>query len=216
VNRHGGGAALLQDPEVLHRIVSEVRRAVPPEMPVSAKMRLGYNDDSIAEECAQAIADAGACELVVHGRTKAHGYKPPAYWARIADVRAAVSIPVIANGEIWTVADAQRCRAESGCQDLMLGRGMVANPGLALAVLSDRVDADGQPAVPWSDLLPLLDVYWKLICQRAIPKYRAGRMKQWLNYLRKTYPEAEAAFVQVRTVTDTRQVEALLASWLAA
>jgi tRNA-dihydrouridine synthase C len=216
VNRHGGGAALLQDPEVLHRIVSEVRRAVPLDMPVSAKMRLGYNDDSLAEECAQAIADAGACELVVHGRTKAHGYKPPAYWARIADVRAVVSIPVIANGEIWTVADAQRCRAESGCQDLMLGRGMVANPGLALAVVADRVDADGKPAVPWADLLPLLDVYWKLICLRAIPKYRAGRMKQWLNYLRKTYPEAEAAFVQVRTVTDTKQVEALLASWQAA
>jgi len=216
VNRHGGGAALLQEPELLHRIMSEVRRAVPPEMPVSAKMRLGFNDDSLAEDCARALADGGACELVVHARTKANGYRPPAYWDRIADVRAVVSIPVIANGEIWNVDDARRCREASGCDDVMIGRGMVADPGLALAILADQDAAGGQAALPWSVLPPLLDVYWKLICKRVEPRHRAGRMKQWLNYLRKTYPEAEAAFAQVRTVNDTRQVEALLAAWQAA
>ena len=80
VNRHGGGAALLDEPETIFAIVSAVRRAVPVHMPVSAKMRLGFNDDSRAEECAQAIADGGADELVVHARTKAHAYSPPAYW----------------------------------------------------------------------------------------------------------------------------------------
>ncbi|MGC4060914.1 MAG: tRNA-dihydrouridine synthase [Aquabacterium sp.] len=216
VNRHGGGAALLQEPELVHRIVAAVRRAVPPEMPVSAKMRLGFNDDLLAEDCARAIADAGACELVVHGRTKAHGYRPPAYWGRIADVRAAVSIPVIANGEIWTLDDARQCQAESGCDDLMLGRGMVADPGLALTILSGGPAVDDQPFVPWSEMRPLLGVFWQLICGPVIPKYRAGRVKQWLNYLRRTYPEAEAAFAQVRTVNDSRQVEALIASWIGA
>ncbi|MDP3134243.1 MAG: tRNA-dihydrouridine synthase, partial [Burkholderiaceae bacterium] len=82
VNRHGGGSALLDDPELIHRIVSAVRRAVPAAVPVSAKMRLGFNDDHRAEDCALAIEAAGASEIVVHARTKAHGYRPPAYWER--------------------------------------------------------------------------------------------------------------------------------------
>ena len=80
VNRHGGGAALLDEPELVAKIVAAVRRAVPAHMPVSAKMRLGFNDDSRAVECALAIAEAGADELVVHARTKADAYRPPAYW----------------------------------------------------------------------------------------------------------------------------------------
>ena len=103
-------------------------------MTVSAKMRLGFNDAGRALECAQAIAAGGAGELVVHARTRADGYRPPAYWESIAPIRQALAIPVVANGEIWSVADAQRCRALSGCDTLMLGRGMVCDPGLALAI----------------------------------------------------------------------------------
>jgi tRNA-dihydrouridine synthase C len=206
VNRHGGGAALLQEPELVHRIVSEVRRAVPAHIPVSAKMRLGFNDDSLAETCAQAIADGGANELVVHARTKAHGYRPPAYWDRIADVRQAVRIPVVANGEIWTVEDARRCRAASGCEALMLGRGMVAHPGLALAIVLDQSGQgpDDDAVMPWGALAPLMDGFWQLVQKRVEPRARAGRLKQWLNYLRRTYPEAEEAYMRVRTITDSR------------
>ena len=110
VNRHRGGAVLLDEPDLVHAIVAAVRRAVPAHLPVSAKMRLGNQDDSRRLEAARAIADAGACELVVHARTKADGYRPPAYWHRLAQIREEISIPVIANGEIWTLADAQRCR----------------------------------------------------------------------------------------------------------
>lgn len=209
VNRHGGGAMLLQDPESVARIVSAVRRAVPMHLPVSAKMRLGFNDDTRAEECAQAIADAGASEIVVHARTKAHGYRPPAYWERVADVRAAVKIPVIANGEIWTVADALRCRDVSGCKDIMLGRGMVTDPGLAWAV---RGASDGQPdtQVTWQTLRPLLNDFWALVATRVERKHRAGRLKQWLNFLRRRYPEAEAAYAALRTINDA----ALIDAWL--
>ena len=131
VNRHGGGAALLQEPERIAALVAAVRQAVPAHLPVSAKMRLGFHDASLALECAQAMQDGGACEIVVHARTKLDGYRPPAYWEQIPAIRAAVAVPVVANGEIWTVEDAQRCRAVSGCDALMLGRGMVADPGLA-------------------------------------------------------------------------------------
>lgn len=207
VNRHGGGAALLQDPELIHRIVTSVRRSVPAGMPVSAKMRLGYDNDRRAEECALAIADGGASELVVHARTKADGYRPPAYWDRIADVRRAITIPVVANGEIWSVADARRCREASGCQDLMLGRGMVSSPGLALAILADQGHTTDTPTPGWERIMELLQYFWQVNLTHIQPRARAGRIKQWLNYLRRTYPLAEEAYQELRTVNDARFFE---------
>jgi tRNA-dihydrouridine synthase C len=205
VNRHRGGAVLLQEPELIHEIVGAVRRAVPLHIPVTAKMRLGYNDSSQTIECAQAMASAGAARVVVHARTKLDGYKPPAYWELIPAVREALSVPVVANGEIWTVEEFHRCAAVSGCDQIMLGRGIVSNPALALMA------KNGQPQLPWADLQPLFICFWQLIqAQHIMPKHRAGRMKQWLTYLRRTYPEAEALFTQVRTLTEPDDVAAVL------
>ncbi|MCY7315863.1 MAG: tRNA-dihydrouridine synthase [Rubrivivax sp.] len=203
VNRHRGGAVLLDEPELLHRIVAAVRRAVPAHIAVSAKMRLGNRDDSRMLDCAQAIASAGAAELVVHARTKLHGYRPPAYWDRIAVIRTAVAIPVVANGEVWTVADAERCMAESGCDALMLGRGLVADPGLALALR-------GHVAPGWPELLPLLRGYSDLIAPRVAPKHRGGRIKQWLNQLRRRFVPAQAAYDLVRTLHAAEDIDAVL------
>jgi tRNA-dihydrouridine synthase C len=210
VNRHGGGAALLEEPDTIAAIVAAVRRAVPAGMPVSAKMRLGFNDDAKAVDCAQAIAGSGADELVVHARTKLQAYRPPAFWARIADIRAAVNIPVVANGEIWTVEDARLCRQASGCEMLMLGRGAVADPGLALAIRGEG--QGGQAGLPWEALLPLIAQFWQLVCCRIDAHSRAGRLKQWLNFLRRRYPEAEQAYQALRTVNDP----AVITRWLAA
>ncbi len=201
VNLHRGGAVLLDEPELLHRIVRAVRQAVPAGVPVSAKMRLGNADDARMLECAQALAAGGACELVVHGRTKLQGYKPPAYWGSIGRIRQAVAIPVVANGEIWSVADALQCRAESGCQDLMLGRGMVAAPGLAWAIRDPLA-----PPLPWARVQPLLLRYWQRIAGHVAPRHRAGRIKQWLNLMRKHHPEAQAAYDRVRTLNDPEHV----------
>jgi len=202
VNRHGGGAALLDDPPLLSRIVAAVRRAVPATLPVSAKMRLGMHDASRAVECAQALVDGGANELVVHARTRADGYRPPAYWAQIARIREAVRVPVVANGEIWTVADALRCRRESGCDALMLGRGMVSDPGLALAIAAADAGGAAPSALGWAELQPLLAAFWTLVGQRIEPRARAGRLKQWLNYLRRAHPQADVAYAAVRAIND--------------
>lgn len=213
VNRHRGGAVLLDEPEVIAQIVAAVRRAVPAQMPVSAKMRLGYNDASRALECALAIAGSGADELVVHARTKADGYRPPAYWERIREIRDAVGIAVIANGEIWNVEDALRCRELSGCDALMLGRGMVTDPGLALAIRhNDRSlprDANRR-SVSWQALQPQLAAFWQIVNAHLVPAHRAGRLKQWLNFLRRRYPEAEAAYRAVRTINDPALVSRTL------
>ncbi len=212
VNRHGGGAALLDEPELLLKIVAAVRRAVPPDMPVSAKMRLGVYDDARAVECALAIQSGGADELVVHARTKAHAYRPPAYWERIADIRAAVHLPVVANGEIWSVQDALRCRQLSGCDTLMLGRGMVTDPGLALAIRGSVGGNAATAAVTWQTLLPLIHDFWQLVRARLERRQQAGRLKQWLNFLRRRYPQAEVAYQALKTVNDAAAIDA----WLAA
>ena len=205
VNAHRGGAVLLDEPELIAQIVAAVRRAVPRDMPVSAKMRLGYNDSTRALECALAIASGGADEMVVHARTKSDGYRPPAYWERIQEIRDTVRIPVIANGEIWNVEDALRCRALSGCDALMLGRGIVADPGLALAIRArDRgVNPDSaDPYVTWDALFPLLADFWQIVGTRIAPHHHAGRLKQWLNFLRRRYPQAQDAFASIRTIND--------------
>ena len=211
VNRHRGGAVLLNEPELVHAIVAAVRRAVPADVPVSAKMRLGVDDEARLLDCAHAIDSAGASELAVHARTKAHGYRPPAYWESIAQVKEAVRLPVIANGDIWSVADAARCRKVTGCDALMLGRGMVRRPGLALAIARAGVDefdasasySDAAVAVlPWRRVVPLLADFWRDVCGRVERRHRAGRLKQWLNYLRVAYPEAEQAFDALRAVND--------------
>lgn len=211
VNRHGGGAALLKEPETIYAIVAAVRRAVPAHMPVSAKMRLGYLDDSRAVECALAISQGGADELVVHARTKVQGYRPPAYWERIADIRAAVNIPVVANGEIWTVADARRCRDVSGCNTLMIGRGAVVNPGLGLAIKAD-IQQTPTVNVSWTQLLPLVLDFWHIVTTRLDNKAQAGRLKQWLNFLRRHFPEAEVAYQSLKTINNPALVDAWLAT----
>lgn len=216
VNRHGGGAMLLDDPEGLQRIVAAVRRAVPASVPVSAKMRLGTQDDSLAVACAQALADGGADEIVVHARTRAQGYRPPAHWARVADLRAAVRVPLVVNGEIWTVADAQRARQASGCQALMLGRGLVCDPALALAVRhADSGQRGDAPALSDAALAGLVQHYWTGVAGHVAPRHRAGRIKQWLNLLRRRYALAEQAYQHLRVHNDARVFAHELARTLA-
>lgn len=205
VNRHGGGAVLLDTPEIIESIVSNVRRSVPKEIPVSAKMRLGNNDDSRSIECALAIKSGGAEEIVVHARTKEQGYRPPAYWEKIVAIRESVDIPVIANGEIWNTSDAKRCIEVSGCHDIMIGRGAVTNPGLALAIQA-MINNKPTPTYTWEMLIPLISNFWDLMREKLEGRSPAGRLKQWLNFLRRDFPEAEIAYQHVRTMTDPKAI----------
>lgn len=213
VNRHRGGAVLLDEPELLHAIARAVRQALPNGVPLTAKMRLGVDDRSRMLECAQALADGGAARLVVHARTKRDGYKPPAHWHEVARIREAVAVPVVANGEIWTLADALQARRESHGDDLMLGRGAVADPGLPAALRAHDLGLP-PPALAWAALAPSLWSYWQRVQAKVAPKHQAGRVKQWLHYLRRTHPEAEAAYLRLRTVHAPHDFGAQLAAVL--
>ncbi|MFT3736205.1 MAG: tRNA-dihydrouridine synthase family protein [Rhodocyclaceae bacterium] len=211
VNRHRGGAVLLDEPELLYRIAREVSTAVGGRMPFTAKMRLGVEDKSRAVEAAQALVEGGAEMLVVHARTKAEGYKPPAHWPWIARVAEAVPVSVVANGEVWNLEDYRRCQAESGMQDVMVGRGAVADPFLAAhirnaAAGNESRDLDGE----WQALLPVLADFWQAVQRKVEPRHAPGRLKQWLNLLQRTYPQAGQMFQQVRPLRTIAEVDPLL------
>lgn len=199
VNRHRGGAVLLDEPELLHAIVRAVRAAVPAGIPVSAKMRLGVEDRARMLDAARALAEGGAAQLVVHARTKRDGYKPPAHWLEVGRIAEAVDVSVVANGEVWTLQDALQARRESGVQALMLGRGAVADPQLAQRIRTH--DAGGAQDHPqWPPLAPHLLSYWRRVRQAVQPKHQAGRVKQWLHYLRRCHPQAGPIYQQLRTL----------------
>lgn len=210
VNRHGGGAMLLADPELLCRIVRAVRASVPMSIPVTAKMRLGISDPSRAIECAQALVAGGVTSLVVHARTKDDGYRPPAHWAWIAKIADAVPVPVTANGEVWTVDDWRRCRLVSGCRDVMIGRGAVADPYLALRI---KGAMDEKPSTAdWSALLPRVIEYWEKVHTRVLACHAPGRLKLLLSYFGRTWPEAIKLHAEVRTIRDPMVLAGVLAS----
>jgi tRNA-dihydrouridine synthase C len=130
VNRHDGGASLLRDPCRVEAVTGAVRRAVPSHIPVSAKVRLGWSDPDDIVAIARAAEAGGAAWLTVHGRTRVQGYAPPADWVRIGRAREAVSIPVVANGDLRSPEDIGKCHEISGCDRFMIGRGAIERPEL--------------------------------------------------------------------------------------
>lgn len=209
VNRSRGGAILLKEPELLHRIVREVRRAVPAHIPVTAKMRLGYETPDGALDCARALESGGAAQIVVHARTKMDGYKPPAHWEWVARVQDAVAVTVYANGEIWSVEDWRRCRAVCGVDDIMLGRGLVCRPDLARQIAEARAGREPQP-LAWSGVLALLRDFWLQVQAKVPPAYAPGRIKQWVSLMQRNYPEAVTLFAALRREQDCARITALL------
>jgi tRNA-dihydrouridine synthase C len=188
VNRHDGGATLLKDPKRIFEIVSSVRRAVPSALTVSAKIRLGFHDKSQFLEIAHAVESAGASFLTVHARTRDEAYRPPAHWEYIGQIREALKIPVIANGDIWDLQDFKKCREVSGCESFMLGRGLIANPSLAR-----QIQGQGS-ALKWSEMLLFFRDFIDASEKKISPAYALSRSKQWCKQLARTYPEAAKLF----------------------
>lgn len=208
VNRHRGGACLLDEPELLHAITRSVRQAVPAHLVVSAKMRLGVASPERSVETAQALADAGATEIVVHARTKSDMYRHPARWEWIARIREGVSVQVIANGDVWSVEHWRRCQATTGCRDVMLGRGAVADP-----LLARRIAGTHAPDVTpddWPLVSPLIPEFWQRVLAKLAARHAPGRIKHWLGLMSQTYPEAAAIYAGLRPLGDAAAISRLI------
>jgi tRNA-dihydrouridine synthase C len=209
VNRSRGGAVLLKDPEHMYEIIKAVRDAVDSKHPVSAKIRLGFDDDSNSQEIVDAVVSAGASSIAIHARTKRDGYNPPAYWEKIPPLIKNKQIAVVANGEIWQVEDALLCQQRSGCRDLMLGRGALSHPDLAKKIKA-HINNDSYHSLQWEHIL--YHLINSAIHQDPAKdeKYFASRTKQWLGYLKRQYPQAVTVFDEIRRLKAKEDVAAVL------
>lgn len=214
VNRSDGGSVLLREPNRVHDIVKAVREAVSAHIPVTAKIRLGFNDASLLDEIATGVAEAGANELCIHARTRLDGYKPPAYWPQIAPIQKKLDIPIIVNGEIWSPAAARQAQQESGCVDVMLGRSALSRPDLACAIRADQDGQENYTALCWEEVQELIISYIPVPgMENGSRNFTPNRVKQWLNYLRREYPEAEALFQHLKRLKTLEEIKHCLYTW---
>ena len=147
----------------------------------------------------------GATEITVHGRTKADGYRADRInWKKIGEVRERLSIPVIANGEIWHWQDGQDCLSQTGCQDLMVGRGALNIPNLSHVLKSNA------EKMSWCEIQKILQKYANVENEYDSGFYHVARIKQWLRYLNKEYDEANQVFDKIKTCHILRDFQEIL------
>ncbi|MRN39348.1 tRNA-dihydrouridine synthase C [Neisseria sp. N95_16] len=210
VNKHKGGAVLLKEPELIHHIVKTLRSRLPEHIPLTGKMRLGFENTDLALECAAAIAEGGACGLTVHARTKVEGYEPPAHWDWVRKIRDAVSIPVTANGDVFTLEDYLAIKEVSGCDSVMLGRGAVIRPDLARQIKQYEYGETVKPT-DFAEIASWINLFFDLcVAKEANNKYPVARLKQWLGMMKKEFPQAQDLFERVRTLKEADEVKQVL------
>lgn len=203
VNNHRGGSVLLQEPETVYQIIHAVRQAVPTHIPVSAKIRLGYEDTSLTQEIGDAVQSANASWLTIHARTKTQGYKPPAYWELIAPLTKTLQLPIIANGEIWTTEQAKTCQNQANTPHLMLGRGAVTTPDLV-----NLIKNPNDKKLTWQDLLALQIQF--LQGEAKSDSMIVARYKQWLGMLTQGYDEAKSLWEVAKRIKELDEMLNLL------
>lgn len=204
VNGRCGGAYLLQYPDQIHTILESIRKAMPQDVPLTAKMRLGFKDDALALANAQAMESAGVRDICIHARTKIQGYRPPAHWHQIKAIKEEVRIPIIANGEIWNRDDYEACKTASHCEHVMLGRGAVADPELAAAIRGF------ESSDTW--IQRLHDLVWMLdeLVEFGGQSYAHGRIKQWFSFLKMSYEQATPLFESLKTMKEATAIRCYL------
>lgn len=179
VTGRGAGSSLLKDPDLLHQVAKAMVKAV--SVPVTIKMRSGYEDTSRFKENLLAAQESGVSFITLHPRTKVDGYGPPARWDLIAEAKSFLKIPLVGNGDILTVDDALKMLKSTGCDALMIGRGSVINPFIFHKIKAHFAKKDYCPE--WEDLQRYLETYIAEIPPESTPRLKINKMKQLMGFL---------------------------------
>jgi len=182
VTGKGAGSSLLKDPESLYQVAKAMVDAV--AIPVTAKLRSGFNDLSLFKENLLAAQESGIKYLTLHPRTKADGYGPPARWDLIAEAKSLLSIPVVGNGDILTVEDALKMLELTRCDALMIGRGSIINPFIFHEIKARFAGASYQRN--WEDLANYFEVFFSHIPENVPEKNKISKLKQLLSFFFKS------------------------------
>lgn len=177
VSGRGAGAGLLREPAKIGRIFARLSKAL--SVPITGKIRLGWDDDSLNYlEVAKILEDNGAALIAVHGRTKAQAYKGLANWDAIAEIKQAVSIPVIGNGDVTSVADIKRIKHHTGCDGVMIARAAIGNPWIFQRKDTHQVTLAEKAKLIYRHLDLMLDFYGPeqglVLFRKHVVKYVRG------------------------------------------
>ncbi len=204
VTGRGAGSSLLKEPEHLYHLLKAMVEAV--KIPVTAKLRAGFLDTSRFDENCLAVQEAGVSFMALHPRTKLEGYKPPAHWSLIARAKQLLKIPVIGNGDILTVADAERMIAETGCDGLMIGRGAVQNPWIFQELRAHWAGTCSPRNAAGLNLW--LDTYYHELHDLK-PKTQVNKLKQITNFLLYDSLDKKKELLRNRELTASAYLEKL-------
>ncbi len=204
---NGDGSALMKNIPLAARVVEAVVRAV--EIPVTVKFRKGWDDGQVnAVPFAEAMQESGAAAVTVHGRTRVQMYAGKADWEIIAQVKDRLRIPVIGNGDIFCAQDALRMREETGCDGLMLARGVLGNPWLFEQIKAALQGREVREPTLWERM----DIALKhaRMEEKNDPRRAAFKMRKHIAWYMKGFPGAAELRAQVNGCITVDEIDALM------
>ena len=209
VVNNGEGSALMKNPKLVHEIVYKVSRAI--KKPLTVKIRKGFTEDSVnAVEIAKILEDAGAAAVAVHGRTREQYYSGQADWDIIRQVKEAVSIPIIGNGDVTSPEKAEKLVKETGCDGIMLGRAVQGNPWLFSEILYYQETGKMKPKPSMEEIKKMMLRHAKLQLEYKGVYTGMREMRKHVAWYTSGMPHSASVRRMVNEVESYEQLEELV------